>query len=349
MPFLPDASLYFTPLVYTFALISIIYSSLATLRQIDLKSIIAYSSIGHMSVCILGLFSNSIQGIEGAIFLSLAHGITSPALFILVTLLYERHSTRILKYFRGLVTQMPLFAIFFFIFTLANCGTPLTANWIGELLSFIGSFQTNPVITTLAGISMILSAAYSFWLYNRITFGQESLYLKNVHDITRREFFILLPLLFLIVLLGIFPNIILELLHHSVSFLIIDSSSSLFISNSPPFLFYNLILFFTISQKVKKNNILKSYMSISSKKGFEIYLYSAKNNKLIKILPSAKEARRYFKATPCTIVKYATNNFLLKEKFILSLTPLETKKESLSIIYIHSHKYLTTSNTSLTI
>lgn len=177
MPILPDATIYFTPLVYTMALISIIYGSCATLRQIDLKSIIAYSSIPHMSVCILGLFSNTIQGIEGAIFLSIAHGIVSPALFILVTLLYERHGSKVLKYYRGLVTNMPIFAVFFFIFTIANCATPLTANFIGELLSFMGSFQMNPIITALAGISMILSAGYSFWLFNRIQRFLLNLYL----------------------------------------------------------------------------------------------------------------------------------------------------------------------------
>lgn len=176
IPLLPDATIYFTPLVYTLALISIIYSSLATLRQIDTKKIVAYSSISHMGVITLGLFSNTIQGIEGAIFLSLAHGIVSPALFILVTILYQNHGTRILKYFRGMVTQMPIFSIFFFIFTLANCGTPLTANFLGEFLCFTGSFQINPIITTLAGLSLILSAAYSFWFFNRIFRGPSKFY-----------------------------------------------------------------------------------------------------------------------------------------------------------------------------
>jgi NADH-ubiquinone oxidoreductase chain 4 len=142
-----------------------------------MKSIIAYSSIPHMSVCILGLFSNTVQGIEGAILLSIAHGIVSPALFILVTLLYERHGTRVLLYFRGLTTNMPIFAIFFFIFTIANCATPLTANFIGELLCFMGVFGVNPIITALAGTSMILSAGYSFWLFNRIQRFLLNLYL----------------------------------------------------------------------------------------------------------------------------------------------------------------------------
>lgn len=169
MPIFPEAHIYFTPMVVTFSLISIIYASFSTLRQIDIKSIVAYSSIPHMSVCLLGLFSNTVQGIEGALFLSLAHGLTSPALFILVTLLYDRHGTRVIKYYKGLVTSMPIFTIFFFIFTLANMGTPLTANWIGEFLSFMGAFQMNPILTTIAGFSMVISAGYSIWFFNRVS------------------------------------------------------------------------------------------------------------------------------------------------------------------------------------
>jgi NADH-ubiquinone oxidoreductase chain 4 len=261
LPLLPDASLYFTPLVYTMAFISIIYSSLATLRQIDTKAIVAYSSIGHMGVVILGIFSNTLQGIEGAMLLSLAHGIVSPALFILVTLLYERHGTRILTYFRGQVTNMPIFTIFFFLFTIANCATPLTANFIGEFLCFIGSFQINPILTGLAGISMVLSASYSFWFFNRISYGTESSYLNNVYDLSRREFFVLLPLLFLTILLGLFPNIVLDTLHFSVSSLIIDSSSSFLNSPSVPSIIALFPSFFLLNSNDTSNPItpVKSY------------------------------------------------------------------------------------------
>jgi NADH-ubiquinone oxidoreductase chain 4 len=220
---LPEASEYFTPLIYTLSIISIIYSSLTTLRQIDIKTIIAYSSIGHISIALLGIFSNNISGISGGIFLSIAHGITSPALFILVTILYERTGTRILNYYRGLSIYMPLFSIFLFIFTLANMGTPLTANFIGEILSFIGSFKNNPILTIFASFSIILSAAYSIWLYNRICYGQYSLYLKPIQDINRREYFLLLSLLILLFIIGIFPNILLDILHLSVSSYIYNS------------------------------------------------------------------------------------------------------------------------------
>jgi NADH-ubiquinone oxidoreductase chain 4 len=137
--FLPDATNYFSPLIQTIAIITLIYASLATIVQQDTKALIAYSSVAHMSVVILGLFSNTIQGIEGAILLALAHGFVSPALFICVGgIIYDRTGTRIIHYVRGLVTYMPVFTILFFIFTLSNTGIPLTLNFLGEQLSLIG-------------------------------------------------------------------------------------------------------------------------------------------------------------------------------------------------------------------
>jgi NADH-ubiquinone oxidoreductase chain 4 len=137
--FLPDATNYFSPLVQTIAIITLIYASLATIIQQDTKALIAYSSIAHMSIVILGLFSNTIQGIEGAILLALAHGFVSPALFVCVGgVIYDRIGTRIIHYVRGLVTYMPVFTILFLIFTLSNTGIPLTLNFLGEQLSLIG-------------------------------------------------------------------------------------------------------------------------------------------------------------------------------------------------------------------
>lgn len=214
---LPDASIYFTPLVYSLSVISIIYSSFTTLRQIDLKKIIAYSSIGHMGIVNLGIFSNTIQGIEGAIMLMLAHGVVSPALFLCVGVLYDRYHTRLLKYYRGVVIFMPLYIVLFFLFTLANIAVPLSANFIGEFMTFAGAFQRNPVLTILGALGMILSAGYGIWLFNRISFGSESLYLTRAGDLNRREFMMLLPLLFLVLLMGIYPNIFLNILHLSVS------------------------------------------------------------------------------------------------------------------------------------
>ena len=218
---LPDASNYFGPLVQTIAIVTLIYSSLATIIQQDTKSLIAYSSIAHMSVVILGLFSNSIQGIEGAILLSLAHGFVSPALFICVGgIIYERTGTRIIHYMRGLVTYMPVFTILFFIFTLANSGIPLSLNFLGEQLSLIGIWNSSPIIAGIGATGIVFSACYSIYLYNRLSYGLYSPHLKPVQDINRLEFNLLIALLIPTILLGIFPNVILDSLHLSVSTLL---------------------------------------------------------------------------------------------------------------------------------
>jgi len=219
--FLPDATNYFSPLVQTIAIITLIYASLATIIQQDTKALIAYSSIAHMSIVILGLFSNTIQGIEGAILLALAHGFVSPALFICVGgVIYDRTGTRIIHYVRGLVTYMPVFTILFFIFTLSNTGIPLTLNFLGEQLSLIGIWERSPLIAALGATGIVLSAIYSIYLFNRISYGIYSPHLKPMKDISRREFILLITLLLPTVLLGIFPNVILDGLHFSISSLI---------------------------------------------------------------------------------------------------------------------------------
>jgi NADH-ubiquinone oxidoreductase chain 4 len=218
---LPDACNYFGPLLQTIAIITLIYASLATIIQGDTKVLIAYSSIAHMAVVILGIFSNNIQGIEGAILLSLAHGFVSPALFICVGgVIYDRTGTRIINYIRGLVTYMPVFTILFFIFTLCNSGIPLSLNFLGEFMSLAGMFQRNPIVGILGATGIVFSACYSIYLYNRISYGAFSPHLKPIKDVNRREFMILISLLIPTILLGIFPNIILDSLHVSVSTLL---------------------------------------------------------------------------------------------------------------------------------
>ena len=218
LTFLPDATNYFSPMVQTIAVISIIYASLATIVQQDTKTLIAYSSIGHMGVVVLGIFSNTIQGIEGAILLGIGHGFVSPALFICVGgVIYDRTGTRIIKYIRGLVLYMPVFTILFFVFILANTGAPLTLNFLGEALSLIGIFRVNPIIAVLGGTGIVLSACYSIFLYNRMSYGTYSPHLKPLKDISRREFVILISLLIPTVLLGIFPNVVLDTLHVSIT------------------------------------------------------------------------------------------------------------------------------------
>jgi|ERR1700722_255810 len=219
--FLPDASNYFSPLVQTIAVIAIIYASFSTIIQQDTKRLIAYSSISHMGVVVLGLFSNTIIGIEGGILLALAHGFVSPALFICVGgIIYDRTGTRVINYIRGLVTYMPVFTTIFFIFTLCNTGIPLSLNFLGEVLSLTGIFQQNPIIAVLGATGIILSACYSIFLYNRISYGSYSPHLPILKDINRREFIILISLLIPTIILGIFPNIILDTLHVSVTSLL---------------------------------------------------------------------------------------------------------------------------------
>ena len=219
--FLPDACYYFSPLVQTMSVISIIYASIVTLRQTDFKKLVAYSSVAHMGVVVLGLFSNTVQGIEGAILLSIAHGIVSPALFFLVGgVLYDRHHTRVIKYYRGLTAYIPLFSVFFFLFTIFNAAVPLSANWAGEFLVLTGTFMKSPIIGLLASSGIVLSAAYSIWLYNRISFGAWSKYLNYTSDLTRREFILMIPLIIGTIFLGFFPNVVLDTIHVSVSNLI---------------------------------------------------------------------------------------------------------------------------------
>jgi NADH-ubiquinone oxidoreductase chain 4 len=214
------------------AVITLIYSSLVTIRQIDTKALVAYSSVAHMAVCILGIFSNNLMGIEGAILLSLAHGLVSPALFILVGgVLYNRYHTRIINYYRGLTLNMPIFSLIFFIFIIFNASAPLSLNFIGEFLALTGIFIQSPVLGVFASTGIVFSAIYSIFLFNRINFLGFSPYLNLIHkknnsienwqgDLTRLEFLILLPLLLLTIIFGLFPNLILDSLHYSVSNLI---------------------------------------------------------------------------------------------------------------------------------
>jgi len=222
IPFFPDATLYFLPLVQTIASITIIYASLSTLRQIDNKQLVAMSSVAHMGVVVLALFSNNVQGIEGGILLGISHGFVSPALFICVGgILYSRYHTRIIKYFKGIVNRMPLFTTLFFVFILFNTAVPLSLNYVGEFLSLTGVFLQSPFISVLGASGIVLSAAYSIWVYTRISYGSYNNPVFNlmgsVKDINRREFFLLLPLLIATVILGILPNIVLDALHASVT------------------------------------------------------------------------------------------------------------------------------------
>lgn len=221
LPVLSEGTFFYLPLIYTLSGLSILYASLTTLRQLDLKRIIAYSSIAHMNLGVLGIFSCNIPGIQGSIFLMIAHGIVSSAMFFMVGVLYDKYHTRLLDYFGGLVQVMPIFSIYFLIFCLANVGLPGTCNFIGELLIFFGILDINFFITFIALIGTIISVLYTIFFYNRLVFGNAKVKYINVwQEITKRENAIVLPLALLTFVFGIFPNFILDTTVSSVMFLV---------------------------------------------------------------------------------------------------------------------------------
>ena len=223
LPLLPKASLDYTYIIYLIGVITIIYASFSTLRTIDVKELIAYSSVSHAAVYLIGVFSNTIQGIEGGIALGLAHGFVSSGLFICVGgVLYDRSGTRLISFYRGIAQVMPLFSILFFILSLGNCGVPLTLNFVGEFMSLYGVFERLPLLGVFASSSIVLSAAYTIYMFNRIAFGGSfsKFFEANISDVNKREFFILLTLVVFTVVLGIYPAPILDGLHYSVSSLI---------------------------------------------------------------------------------------------------------------------------------
>lgn len=223
LPLLPKASLDYTYIIYLVGVITIIYASLSTLRTIDVKELIAYSSVCHAAVYLLGVFSNTIQGIEGGITLGLAHGFVSSGLFICAGgILYDRSSTRLITFYRGITQVMPLFSILFFILSLGNCGVPLTLNFVGEFMSLYGIFEKLPLLGVIASSSIVFSAGYTIFMFNRIAFGGSlsKWFQISIPDLNKREFFILLTLTVFVVVLGIYPAPILDGLHYSVTSLI---------------------------------------------------------------------------------------------------------------------------------
>nr|QQY98352.1 NADH dehydrogenase subunit 4 [Blumeria graminis f. sp. tritici] len=226
LPILPKASLDYTYIIYLIGVITIIYASFSTLRTIDVKELIAYSSVSHAAVYLISVFSNTIQGIEGGIALGLAHGFVSSGLFICAGgVLYDRSGTRSISYYKGLAQIMPLFSIFFFVLSLGNCGVPLTLNFVGEFMSLYGVFERLPLLGVLASSSIVFSAAYTIYMFNRIAFaGSFSKFFDaNISDLNIREFYILLTLVLFTIVLGIYPAPILDGLHYSVSSLIYNS------------------------------------------------------------------------------------------------------------------------------
>lgn len=220
-PLFPEASCYFAPIVYLLSVIGIVYTSFTAIRQTDFKRIIAYTSVAHMNLVMLGLFSFNTIGLEGAILQSLSHGFVASALFLIIGIVYERHHTRMVKYYGGLVHTMPLYTFIFLFFTMSNIGLPGTGSFVGEFLILVGSFKTNSTATFISATSMIIGGCYSLWLFNRISYGNiKTQYLKDYIDINKREAFIFLPLISGTIAIGLYPEIFLNSIHMSVNMLV---------------------------------------------------------------------------------------------------------------------------------
>lgn len=211
LPLFPYASEYFSPFVQKLAIISIIYSCFSAFSLLDLKSIIAYSSIAHMNVGVIGIFSNNLKGLSGAYLYAISHGLASSGLFLLAGNIYERYHTKTLKYLRGLVLIMPIFVTFFFFFTLSNLSFPLSLGFIAELMILLSTIELSPVATFSTALVTILLPFYFVWTFQRISFGAFSNYLPQLYQDTNiKEFHILFPLLFLTIFFGVIPSHILE-------------------------------------------------------------------------------------------------------------------------------------------
>jgi NADH-quinone oxidoreductase subunit M len=221
LPMFPIASEHFAPLIFALSVIAIIYTSLVALVQTDLKKLIAYSSVAHMGFVTLGIFTFTTQGVEGAIFQMLSHGIISAGLFLCVGVIYDRMHTHEIDVFGGLVNRMPIYAAIFMVFTMGNVGLPGTSGFIGEFLTLLAAFKVNTWVAFFATSGVILSAAYSLYVYRRIIYGAlVKPALKNIQDVSYREIGILAPLVALTIFFGLHPSPILDVTAVSVKKLV---------------------------------------------------------------------------------------------------------------------------------
>jgi NADH:ubiquinone oxidoreductase subunit 4 (subunit M) len=218
LPLYQDVTImWWWPIIATCSVGSIVFASINALRQLDIKRIIAYSSIAHMNLAVLGMFSYTYVGIHGSVILMLAHGFVSGALFILIGVIYVRFASRLVHHYGGLVQVMPLFATFFLFFSIANMGFPGTYNFVGELLSMIGIGTKNWGLAIAIGFGLFASALYSIWLANRLLFGNIKVtYIKVFSDLTGLEFFLFILLIFLTLVFGICPQYVDAILDTSI-------------------------------------------------------------------------------------------------------------------------------------
>jgi NADH-quinone oxidoreductase subunit M len=217
LPLFPDASVFFMYPIAVIAIIMIIYTAMVAYAQKDIKQVIAYSSVSHMGVIILGTFALNVEGITGSVFLMIGHGIVSGALFLLVGVIYDRRHTKMMDQFGGLAHVMPKYATIFGLMMMASVGMPLTINFVGEFLSLLGFYQQSHILTLLAGMAIIVGAIYMLASYKKIFFGEVTIEEnKNLKDVNKRELLALIPLALITVWLGIYPKPVLEPINNSV-------------------------------------------------------------------------------------------------------------------------------------
>ncbi|MGQ3359610.1 MAG: NADH-quinone oxidoreductase subunit M [Phreatobacter sp.] len=210
VPMFPEASAFFAPFVFALSVIAIIYTSLVAMMQEDIKKLIAYSSVAHMGFVTMGIFAGNAEGIQGAVFQMISHGIVSGALFLCVGVVYDRMHTREIAAYGGLVNRMPVYAVIFMVFTMANVGLPGTSGFVGEFLTLMGTFKSSTKAAFLATTGVILSAGYALWLYRQVIWGELTKpSLKAITDVDRRELTILVPLVVLTIFFGVYPRPIL--------------------------------------------------------------------------------------------------------------------------------------------
>ena len=221
LPMFPEASIQFAPLIFGLSIIAIIYTSLVALAQEDMKKLIAYSSVAHMGFVTIGAFTMTTQGLEGAMFQMISHGIVSAALFLIVGVVYDRMHSREISSYGGLVHRMPVYAAVFMLFMLASVGLPGTSGFVGEFLVLVGAFTVHSSVAAFAALGIILGAAYMLYLYRRVVLGaltKDSL--KRITDLTPREIAVFTPLVLLVLWMGIYPSPLLDMMHVSVDNLV---------------------------------------------------------------------------------------------------------------------------------
>ena len=216
VPFFEYASIFYQPFIFSLSCIAIVYTSIVALRQDDMKKMIAYSSVAHMGFVTIGIFTLTSDGMNGAYFQMISHGVVSAALFLIVGVVYERHHTRMIADYSGVTNIMPKYSFFFMVFMLASVGLPGTSGFVGEFLVIMSTISVNVYLTVFTAIGVVLGAAYMLLLYKNVNFGEIKSSIKTLNDLTNIELFYFVCLAFLTILLGVYPKILFNMINESI-------------------------------------------------------------------------------------------------------------------------------------